>query len=388
MTTTEELGTQVGVVTACKALGVSRATLYRHRHPPASKAPQPPVVRPRSHRALSPAERQEVMTTLNSERFADQAPAEVYATLLDEGTHLCSIRTMYRLLHEHGEVRERRDQLRHPSYARPELLATGPNQLWSWDITKLKGPRKWVYFHLYVILDVFSRYVVGWMVAEHESDTLAKRLIAESIGKQELSAAQRQQLTVHADRGSSMKSKLVAQLLDDLGVTKTHSRPHTSDDNPYSEAQFKTLKYRPGFPARFGSIVDARAFGRTFFSWYNGEHHHHGIALLTPHQVHHGLSEAVLAQRQLALDAAFLAHPERFSRPPKVPGLPLQVWINPPSDATSDPTSSVGDPSPCRGLPDLDGPLPANVSTGTTTGGGVANPAQVRDQDQVTEMVH
>ena len=256
------------------------------------------------------------------------------------------------------------------------------------QITKLKGPRKWVYFHLYVILDVFSRYVVGWMVAEHESDTLAKRLIAESIGKQELSAAQRQQLTVHADRGSSMKSKLVAQLLDDLGVTKTHSRPHVSDDNPYSEAQFKTLKYRPGFPARFGSIVDARAFGRTFFSWYNGEHHHHGIALLTPHQVHHGLSEAVLAQRQLALDAAFLAHPERFSRPPKVPGLPLQVWINPPSDATSDPTSSVGDPSPCRGLPDLDGPLPANVSTGTTTGGEVANPAQVRDQDQVTEIVH
>jgi putative transposase len=386
MNVTEELGSQVGVVTACRALGVSRATLYRHRNP-APKAQQQPAVRPKSHRALSTAERQKVMTTLDSERFADQAPAEVYATLLDEGIHLCSVRTMYRLLQEHGEVRERRNQLRHPSYACPELLATAPNQLWSWDITKLKGPRKWLYFHLYVILDVYSRYVVGWMVAEHESDTLAKRLIAETIGKQQLSATQRKQLTLHADRGSSMKSKLVAQLLDDLGVTKTHSRPRVSDDNPYSESQFKTMKYRPGFPARFGSIVDARAFGRDFFSWYNNEHHHHGLALLTPHQVHHGLAQAVLAQRQQTLDDAFLVHPERFSRPPKVPGLPLQVWINRPSESSRDPTSSVGDPSPCRGLPDPDGPLPVDASTGTTTGEGVANPAQVRDQDQATEMV-
>ena len=352
MTVAEELGREVGLVAACKALVVSRATLYRRRPSSIPRPQRAPAGRPKSHRALSPAERQKVIDTLDSERFADQAPAEVYATLLDEGEYLCSVRTMYRLLEEHGQVRERRDQLRHPRYARPELLATGPNQLWSWDITKLKGPRKWVYFHLYVILDVYSRYVVGWMVAEREADSLAKRLIAVSIGKQDFDDTGLERLTLHADRGSSMKSKLVAQLLDDLGVSKTHSRPRVSNDNPFSESQFRTLKYRPGFPDRFGSIEDARSFCRSFFTWYNEQHHHHGIALLTPCQVHYGLADAVLAERQIALDAAYDAHPERFSKKPVVKPMPREVWINPPCNddadqslpgATCDPRSIPGD---------------------------------------------
>ena len=270
---------------------------------------------------------------LNSERFADKAPYEVFATLLDEGRYLCSVRTMYRILEANGQVRERRNQLRHPNYTKPELLATGPNQVWSWDITKLRGPEKWTYFYLYVIIDIFSRYVDGWMIAEKESATLAKRLIAETIGKEELTAEQREQLTLHADRGTSMKSKLVAQLLADLGVTKTHSRPHTSNDNPFSESQFKTLKYRPEFPGRFGGLEDGRAFCRTFFPWYNTEHRHHGIALLTPLQVHTGQADAILAQRQRALDAAYQVTPHRFARRPTVPTLARAVWINPPAEA-------------------------------------------------------
>ena len=315
----------VGVVAACDALGVSRATFYRRRQPA-----QPQSPRPRSHRALSDSERDEVLATLNSDRFADKPPAEVFATLLDEGTFLCSIRTMYRILEANGQVRERRNQLRHPEYTKPELLATGPNQLWSWDITKLKGPRKWSYYYLYVILDVYSRYVVGWMLAEKESAELAKRLIAETIGKEMLTEEQREQLTLHADRGTSMKSKLVAQLLADLGVTKTHSRPHTSNDNPYSESQFKTMKYRPDFPAWFGSLEAGLSFCRSFFPWYNEEHRHHGLALLTPQQVHHGLADQILSERQRALDVAFAAHPERFPRPPRVARLHAQVWINKP----------------------------------------------------------
>jgi putative transposase len=323
-----ELGAEVGVKAACDALSVSRATLYRRRRAPSAS----PALRPPSHRRLSDDERQRVLEALNSERFVDLAPAEVYATLLDEGEYFCSIRTMYRVLHEQGFVRERRDQLRHPSYARPELLATAPGQLWSWDITKLKGPEKWHYFHLYVILDVYSRYVVGWMVADRESDALAERLIAETIGKERFDP---ELLTLHADRGASMRSKRVAQLLADLGVTKTHSRPHTSNDNPFSESHFKTLKTRPSFPTRFGSIDDARTFCRVFFPWYNQEHRHHGLALLTPHQVHHGLAEQVLQARQAALDAAYAAAPERFARPPRVPQLPAEVWINPPLPTTS-----------------------------------------------------
>jgi putative transposase len=278
-------------------------------------------------------ERKTVLSVLHSERFSDQAPAEIYATLLDEGTYLCSMRTMYRILEAHAEVRERRNQLRHPQYRKPELLATQPNQVWSWDITKLAGPVTWTYFHLYVIMDIFSRYVVGWMVAPRESASLAERLIRETCDKE---AIARGHLTIHADRGSSMTSKPVAFLLSDLGVTKTHSRPHVSDDNPYSESQFKTLKYRPDFPERFGSIEDARVFCQTFFKWYNADHRHVGIGLLTPDVVHHGRSAHVIAERRKTLLAAYATHPERFVRQsPQPPTLPDAAWINPPPGSGS-----------------------------------------------------
>lgn len=280
-------------------------------------------------RALSEAEEQAVLETLHSERFMDTAPEQVYATLLDEEKYLCSVRTMYRLLARHGESRERRNQLTHPPYEKPELLATRPNEVWSWDITKLRGPAKWTYFHLYVVLDIFSRYVVGWMVAERESSDLAKRLLAETYDKQQVEP---DQLTVHADRGTSMKSKLVAQLLADLGVTKTHSRPQVSNDNPSSESQFKTLKYRPGFPARFENLAHARAFCCSFFGWYNGVHRHSGIGLMTPEQVHHSEAAEIFEQRSEVLAAAYDAHPERFVRGrPQPPPVPTAVWINPPS---------------------------------------------------------
>jgi putative transposase len=273
-----------------------------------------------------------VREVLNSDRFQDCAPRQVYATLLDEGTYLCSWRTMYRILAAHSEVRERRDQLRHPSYTKPELLATGPNQLWSWDITKLKGPAPWTYYYLYVILDVYSRCIVGWMVMERESASLAEELIAGTCAKENIQA---EQLTLHADRGSAMTSKTVAQLLADLGVTKTHSRPHVSNDNPYSEAQFKTLKYRPGFPEQFGSLMDARTWMRHFVGWYNHEHCHSGIGLLTPATVHQGKAPAVLAARQQVLEEAYGAHPDRFVRgTPQAAEVPSAVWINPPTRST------------------------------------------------------
>jgi putative transposase len=327
MNAVEELRPRVGTAPACRALGVPRATLYRQRRR-ARGLPRPVRPRPRPARALSGEERQAVLAALHAERFTDKAPAEIYATLLDEGTYLCSMRTMYRVLSEEDEVRERRDQLRHPQYHKPELLATGPNQVWSWDITRLLGPVKWSYFHLYVILDIFSRYAVGWMVAQRESATLAERLIAETCEKERI---RRGQLTIHADRGTSMTSKPVALLLADLGVTKTHSRPHVSDDNPYSEAQFKTLKYRPEFPERFGSIEDARAFCRTFFRWYNTEHHHTGIGLLTPETVQRGHVDRVTTARKEVLLTAYQHHPERFvRRPPAPPAVPPAVWINQP----------------------------------------------------------
>ena len=323
-----ELGDSVGKAAACRALGVPRATLYRRMQPSA-----PARVRPTPERALDAAERQVVLDHLHSERFRDKAPAEVYATLLDENIYLCSIRTMHRILAEIGELKERRNQLRHPQYKKPELLATGPKQVWSWDITKLLGPVKWTYFHLYVILDIFSRNVVGWMVAERETAELAKRLIAETCAKQGIEPGT---LTIHADRGTSMTSKPVALMLADLGVTKTHSRPHVSDDNPYSESQFKTLKYRPEFPERFGSAQDARAFCQVFFPWYNHEHHHSGIALLTPDMLHYGMAEEVIEQRQQVLDAAYARNPERFTHArPKHPPQPTAVWINPPKPATA-----------------------------------------------------
>jgi putative transposase len=280
-------------------------------------------------RGLTDGEKSTVLCCLHEERFQDCSPSHVYAALLDEGRYHCSIRTMYRLLDSGAESRERRNQRIHPAYAKPELLATGPNQLWSWDITKLRGPAKWTHYYLYVILDVFSRCVVGWMIAYRESAELARRLIEHSCRKQNIAPGQ---LAIHADRGTSMTSRSVAMLLADLGVIRTHSRPHVSDDNPYSEAQFKTLKYRPDFPDRFGSIEDARRFCQTFFPWYNNEHHHSGLGLLTPADVHYGRAAELISGRQRVLDAAFDLHPERFVRKPPVhPPLPAAVWINKPA---------------------------------------------------------
>lgn len=323
----EQLAPQVGVSRACQSLGVPRSNLYRARH----KGSQPEEAassRPTPERALSQAEKEQVRQVLNSERFQDSAPRQVYATLLDEGSYLCSWRTMYRVLLENDEVRERRNQLRHPAYRKPELLATKPNELWSWDITKLKGPAKWTFYYLFIILDVYSRYVVGWLLANRESAALAEQLIAETCAKEGIAPSQ---LTIHADRGSSMRSKPVALLLADLGVTKTHSRPYTSTDNPYSESQFRTLKYRPGFPERFGSRADARAWVRAFIHWYNHEHRHSSLGLMTPATVHYGEAQSVQAQRQAVLQAAYTAHPERFVKGrPTPPPLPAQVWINRP----------------------------------------------------------
>jgi len=327
-----QLSTTVGIEPACAALGVPRASLYRQRPllgPTLSAhSPGPPAVRPTPARALGAEEIQAVRAVLNSQRFQDCSPAAINATLLDEGQYLCSTRTMYRILEQDGATRERRDQLTHPQYSKPELLASGPNQLWSWDITKMRGPAKWTYFYLYVILDVFSRYVVGWMVAPRESAELAKKLIEESCEKQNI---QPSHLTIHADRGSAMRSKPVALLLADLSVTKTHSRPYTSNDNPYSESQFRTMKYRPEFPDRFGCIQDSRAFCQSFFPWYNDEHRHSGIGMMSPSTVHYGEANSIRENRQLVLDAAYRDHPERFvRRPPSPPLLPKEVWINKP----------------------------------------------------------
>ncbi len=350
MEATASLVPAVGVSGACLALGVPRATFYRWRRdghrghgthvlgvpggtavPPGTPAATAPT--PAHPRALSAGERQAVLDLLHSERFCDVSPAETYATLLDEQIYLASERTMYRLLATAGESGERRNQRVHPVYAKPELLATAPNRVWSWDITKLLGPAKWTYFYLYVLLDIYSRYVVGWMVAYREQAALAERLIEETATKQGIAAGQ---LTLHADRGSSMTSKPVAFLLADLGITKTHSRPHVSNDNPFSEAQFKTLKYRPNFPNHFNSIEHARAFCQQFFPWYNADHRHSSLGLLTPEVVHCGQAEVVHAARRQVLVAAYAAHPERFVRQaPEPPPLPTATWINPPRPPTT-----------------------------------------------------
>jgi len=357
MASVTELVPVVGVTVACEAVGMPRASFYRQPGRAANPVrpslrnegaagerselgvPDASAVVDRVHpRALGPTERAAVLDVLHAPRFQDAAPAAVYATLLDEGTYLASERTMYRLLAADGETRPRRDQLVHPSYAEPELLATAPNQVWSWDITKLLGPAKWTYFYLYVILDVYSRYVVGWMVAHREQAALAERLIAETLAKQKIPAGQ---LTLHADRGSSMTSKPVAFLLADLGVTKTHSRPHVSNDNPYSESQFKTLKYRPGFPACFASIEAARTFCQDFFRWYNADHRHAGIGLLPPEVVHYGQAQDAYDARSRVLATAYAAHPERFVRQaPRPPQLPTAAWINPPKPTTDVPNAS------------------------------------------------
>ncbi len=323
MEAVKEMAPRLGVAPTCAALSLPRATYYRHLAPRPTPAP-----RRAPARALAPAEREAVLAVLHEDRFVDLAPAEVFATLLDEEKYLCSERTLYRVLASNTEVRERRAQMRHPHYTAPQLLATRPNQLWSWDITKLLGPTKWTYYYLYVLLDVFSRYAVGWMLAERETGALAEALIEQSCERQGITPGQ---LTVHSDNGPAMKSKPVALLMSDLGITKTHSRPHVSNDNPFSESQFKTLKYRPDFPDRFGSQEHGRSFCSDFFPWYNTEHHHVGLGLYTPHDVHFGLADAKRAQRARVLEQAYALHPERFTRGmPKPQAVPSAVWINPP----------------------------------------------------------
>lgn len=327
-----QLGPVIGVSEACRVVALPRASYYRRidhqdRDPDESNNDQSgPRTSPRK---LTESEREKVFENLHSERFVDLSPAEIVAILLDEGVYICSERTMYRLLDEVGENRDRRDQLVHPKYSKPELLATKPNQVWSWDITKLKGPITWTYYYLYVILDIFSRYVVGWMIAQGESASLARHFIEETCDKQNIS---RDHLTIHSDRGPAMKSKLVAQLLADLSVTKSHSRPHVSNDNPFSESQFKTMKYRPEFPRRFESFEHSKSFCQIFFDWYNRSHRHSGIAMVTPEQLHYGKAQEILEHRQRVLDEAYRSHPERFaSGPPQAPDLPTAVWINPPA---------------------------------------------------------
>ena len=320
-----ELATQIGVKSACEALHVPRSQVYRKSQPKTEPAPRPTP----SH-ALSAQERIQVRDTLNSARFMDQAPRQVYAALLDEGHYLCHWRTMYRILAVHAEVRERRPIRHHPVYKKPELLATAPNQVWSWDITYLRGETAWMHYPLYTVLDIFSRYVVGWMIAEVESSQLAKQLIAATARKQGI---QPDQLTLHADNGSPMKGKPLSQLLVDLGITKSHSRPHTSDDNPFSEAQFKTMKYRPDYPDRFASIGASRQWAHPFFDWYNNDHYHSGLNLFTPASVHYGDAPGVQQQRQTVMFGAYQAHPERFIHGlPLVKGAPTAVYINPPKE--------------------------------------------------------
>jgi putative transposase len=329
MDVVSSLAAGCGVMGAClTALGLSKATFHRRQakvlNPPEEKAP-----RPRPRRALSDLERDGILALLHEPQFADLAPAEIYASLLDQGIYHCSIRTMYRVLHDNDEVKERRRQLRHPVYKKPELLAEKPNEVWSWDITKLMGPAKWTYFYLYVIIDIFSRRVVGWYVADCESAKLFKLLFHDAVQKHDIPA---DQLTLHADRGPSMKAKATALMLADLGVTKSHSRPYTSNDNPFSESHFKTLKYQPQFPKRFGCIQDAKAFCQHFFNWYNQDHHHAGIGLMTPNQVHFGKVDAIYDERQKTLSMAFKANPDRFvNKAPLPPKKPIATWINPPA---------------------------------------------------------
>jgi putative transposase len=324
-----ELTPLAGMRAACAAVGEAQARWYR-RHRQSPPPPKPERVPAPQPRALSEVERTELRRVLNSDQHVDEAPATVYAKLLDEGVYLASVPTMYRVLRDHDEVHERRRQATHPAAKKPELLATQPNEVYSWDITKLLGPQKWTYYYLYVILDIYSRYVPGWMLAHAENARLAEALLADTVTKQDIGHGQ---LTIHADRGSPMVAKPVAFLLADLGVTKSHSRPHCSNDNPFSESQFRTMKYRPTFPERFGCFQDAHAFCNRFFSWYNDEHRHSGIGFHTPADVHYGRAEAVRDKRAIVLNDAYAIHPERFVRkPPQPPALPTAVWINQPEE--------------------------------------------------------
>jgi putative transposase len=325
MQTVESLKTEIAVTQLCEAVGLNRSFLYRYKKPPIVL---PLTTRAQHPRSLSRDEVRCVEDVLHSERFVDTSPAEVYATLLDEGKYLCSVRTMYRILATKGENLERRRGHKKGSFKRPELLANGPNQVWSWDITKLMGPQKWTYFYLYVMLDIFSRYVIGWFVSDRENGSLAKHFIDECCQKQNI---KEEQLTIHSDRGSPMKSKPVAFLMADLGITKSFSRPSVSNDNPFSEAHFKTLKYHPNFPQRFGSIEDSKVFCSSFFPWYNGQHKHSGIEYYTPEDVHYGRAEQYFELRNKTLKSAHIAHPERFvGKHPKAVLPPKEVWINPP----------------------------------------------------------
>lgn len=320
----KELSVEVGVSAACATLGIPRSTFYYAQNP---RKASPRKDHPRK---LSEKEEIEIRKKLNGERFQDRTPRDVYAALLDEGTYLCSWRTMYRILGKYDEIRERRNQLRHPEYKKPELLASGPNQVWSWDITKLLGPKKWTYYYLYVILDIYSRYVPGWMIAERQTASLARVLVKETCEKQRI---QKEQLTLHADRGGPMIAKSMALLLAELGVSKSHSRPYNSDDNPYSEAQFKTMKYRPNFPEKFENKGQASDWARSFFNWYNYQHYHSSLGLLRPADVHYGRAPSIIQERQEVLQKAYEKHPERFvNGPPKHPQIPEGVWINPPSE--------------------------------------------------------
>ena len=321
--------TQVPIDMLCDALLIPRSTYYfqqgnKKNKPSAKKAPK---------NALSPLEKQQVMTLLHSERFIDKTPYDAFNTLLDEGEYICSPRTMYRLLEAEGENKDRRQQRSHRDAVKPELIATKQNEVWSWDITKLRSHRKWNYFYLYVILDIYSRYVVGWMIADRECKELARRLIQESTLKQGIQPGQ---LTLHSDNGPSMTSHTVSQLLGHLGVAKTHNRPYTSNDNPFSESQFKTMKYSAEFPGKFGSQTECEAFLRQFFTWYNKEHYHSGIAGLTPESVHYGYGETILIKRHNAMMTAYLKNPLRFkNQPPKLKKLPEAVYINPPENEFS-----------------------------------------------------
>jgi len=327
MEATSELVAEMGVRAACAGMGLTRGSYYRSRRE--TRQVLHTVRRPRrSPLALSEAERQEVIDVLHSPAYVDVAPRTAYAMLLDAGIFIASVSTFYRILRACSGTRGRRDQLVHPAYARPELLATRACEVWSWDITKLKGPVKSAHFHLYVILDIFSRYVVGWMIADRESDLLAEALIGHTCDKEGIVPGQ---LTLHADRGAAMRSKLVADLLVDLNVVKSHSRPYTSDDNPYSEAQFKTMKYRPGFPERFHSLDEARAFCQTFFVWYNYEHRHSGIGYVTPAAMHNDVAKIIYEQREHVLQNAFSRNPNRFKNTyPRPPALPTEAGINMP----------------------------------------------------------
>jgi putative transposase len=354
MSAATEVMPKTGITPILLALGLSIATFYRRKKPAS-----PPSPRPTPPRALSPVEREAVLAELHGERFVDRAPAEVVHTLLDENRYLCSERTMYRILADHDEVRERRDQLRHPAYAKPELIATGANQVWSWDITKLKTFEKFVYLHLYVILDIFSRYVVGWLLAPQESTELAKRLVEETYHKQGVTPGQ---VTLHADRGSPMISDGLTQLMAKLDMAKSHSRPHVSNDNPFSESQFKTLKYHPGFPDRFSRLDDGLGHCRQFFPWYNDEHRHSGICYLTPSDVHHGRAEEVLRRRHVAKLAAYDAHPERFKRPPALIQLPNAVYINRPDRPAPQPEAWGKPANQLAATPEVVSRAPASIA--------------------------